>query len=466
VIHKFLRNGLGRYKETVYNLNMLNLPEQLLNSLSQLAGFDKDAFIEAHKEENKITSIRLNPFKKTDLDFVANEKIPWCDEGYYLQSRPSFTYDPLFHAGCYYVQEPGSMFVEFCLKQTVDINSDLNVLDGCAAPGGKTTLINSLLSKNSLLVSNELIKSRADILAQNLSKWGTCNTIVTNGETKRFSALTSFFDAVVIDAPCSGSGLFRKQPEAIEEWSESAVKACSMRQRDILNDILPALKQNGILIYCTCSYSIEENEQIVKWLSESHGMEFISFDIPANWGIIDTGFGYRFYPHLVKSEGFFCAVLRKTDSEQAFHIKQKQISRPSKQEQNVLAPFVNDFEEKIVLKRKDQFHLLNSRTVQFLSVFEKQFYFKKAGVLIGEIKGKDLVTDHELALSTDLKKTIPLVEIDKENSLKFLKKENFSVAENRQGLVLITYKGFGLGWAKILPNRINNYLPNELRILK
>ncbi|MEO6304164.1 MAG: hypothetical protein ABIP51_13440, partial [Bacteroidia bacterium] len=198
---------------------MPKLPQQLLNSLSQLEHFNVEAFVEAHTEENKITSVRLNPLKKTELDFKVNDKVAWSNDGYYLNERPSFTYDPLFHAGCYYVQEPGSMFIEFALKETLDLTKHIKVLDACAAPGGKSTVINSLISDESLLIANEFIKSRADILAQNLSKWGTCNTIVTNNDTQKFSELVSFFNAIVIDAPCSGSGLFRKQPDALDHWS-------------------------------------------------------------------------------------------------------------------------------------------------------------------------------------------------------------------------------------------------------
>ncbi|MES2681184.1 MAG: RsmB/NOP family class I SAM-dependent RNA methyltransferase, partial [Bacteroidota bacterium] len=234
------------------------IPKQLLNSLAGLESFNEKAFVEAHGDEHKITSIRFNPFKKAVPDFELGEKVLWADDAWYLASRPSFTHDPLFHAGCYYVQEAGSMFIEFALKNTVDLTQSLNVLDLCGAPGGKSTLINSLINDESLLVANELIKSRAGILAHNLGKWGTRNTVVTNSEAAKFGALTGFFDVLVIDAPCSGSGLFRKQPEAIAEWSEDNVNLCSTRQRKILEDTLPCLKENGLLIYSTCSYSEKE----------------------------------------------------------------------------------------------------------------------------------------------------------------------------------------------------------------
>ncbi len=447
---------------------MPEIPQQLLNSLSQLDGFDRDAFIEAHREENKITSIRFNPFKKPnndDLEFELSDKVLWTNDAYYLNSRPAFTFDPLFHAGCYYVQEAGSLFIEYALKQTTDFSKTLKVLDLCASPGGKSTLVNSLLNKESLLVANEIIKSRADVLAENLGKWGTANTIVTNNDPQKYSELKEFFDVLIVDAPCSGSGLFRKQPDAIAEWSENSVMQCSIRQKKILESSINCLKDGGILVYSTCSYSVEENEEIVNWLVSSGKLEHLQLSIPTDWGVINTGIGYRFYPHLTKSEGFFCAVLRKNDSENlASAPRYKLNSGITKAEQTILNGFIYDSELPII-KKNNRFHLLNRSAIEFISAFEKQFYFKKAGSVIGEIKGTDLVPNQDLAWSTELRTHITKLDLDKENALKFLKKETFNFDQTAPGLVLITYKNFGIGWAKILTNRINNYLPNELRIL-
>ncbi len=446
---------------------MLKIPEQLLNSLSELKSFDKEAFVEAHQEKHKITSIRLNPLKKTDaLSFQTNDSVKWCHAAFYLEERPSFTHDPLFHAGCYYVQEAGSMFLELALKQTLNFSDNLKILDVCAAPGGKSTLINSLLNESSLLVANEFVKSRADILAHNLSKWGTCNSVVTNNEPKRFSELTHFFDAIVIDAPCSGSGLFRKQPEAINEWSESAVTACSIRQQKILEDCIPALKENGILIYSTCSFSVEENENSVDWAIREFNLEYVPLTLPKDTGIIESDKGYRFYPHLTKSEGFFCAVLRKKGSTlNQHHYRIKNNFGVSKNEESLMTQLVNQ-NNNFLLKINERFHLANQEVVNFLSVFEKQFYFRKAGTVIGEIKGTDVIPNHELALSLNISTKVNVVDLDKENALAFLRKNNFITSESKKGFTLITYKNYGLGWAKLLGNRINNYLPNELRILK
>lgn len=446
---------------------MPNLPQELLNSLVLLDHFDEKAFVDVHNKENKITSIRLNPFKKVELDFKLNQPVSWNINGFYINNRPSFTLDPLFHAGCYYVQEAGSMFLELALIQTLNFSENLKILDLCAAPGGKSTLINSLLNNDSLIVANELIKSRAKILAQNLSKWGACNSIVTNNDPHKFSEIPSFFDAIVIDAPCSGSGLFRKKPDAINEWSQNNVNTCFHRQKQIILDVLPSLVENGIIFYSTCSYSVNENEDIVAWMIKNHQMEYVSIKIEKEWGIVDTGLGYRFYPHLTKSEGFFCAVLRKkTEKHSVSQLKKKNNFDASKLNIELLKPYLNPLNNQFILKINNQYHLTNFLVASFLSNFEKHLYFKKAGIAIGEIKGKDLVPNHELAWSINANLLINSIELDYLNSLKYLKKESFENDNNKKGLTLLRYKNYGLGWAKILQNRTNNYLPNDLKILK
>lgn len=441
---------------------MKELPKQLLQSLSGMPGFSEKEFVEAHRELNKITSIRLNRFKPVELDFTLNSKVNWCENAYYLDERPSFTHDPLFHAGCYYVQEAGSMFLEYALKESVDLSKNLKVLDLCGSPGGKSTLVNSLITSESLLVANEVVKTRAGVLALNLSKWGTSNTVVTNNDPQKFSSLESYFDVIVVDAPCSGSGLFRKQPEAIDEWSMDNVNLCSARQKRILADILPALNEGGTLIYSTCSYSVEEDENVVQWLLQDFDLEYVPLGPPKNWNIVESEYGYRFYPHLTQSEGFFLAVLQKKGENRAFKYSKTKEYRPNKAEIDAISPLL-DLNSACFYKNGQQLHHLNEAALSFISGPGSTFYLKKAGVAAGEIKGKDLVPNHELALSIAV--AAEKMNCDKENALKFLKKQNFSVDNIRSGFSLVSYKNQGLGWAKILPNRVNNYLPNELRIL-
>jgi len=451
---------------------MPKLPKELLNSLTNLEGFNEREFVDAHEPENKVTSIRLNPFKideetKNNLYFKLTDSVPWNENGYYLDTRPSFTYDPLFHAGCYYVQEAGSMFIELALKHTLDFNKPLKILDACAAPGGKSTLINSLINENSLLVSNEFIKSRADVLNYNLSKWGTCNSIVTNNDTKKFSALTSYFDAIIVDAPCSGSGLFRKQPEAIDQWNLGMVQSCNLRQKTILKDLIPAVKEDGILIYSTCSYSIEENEEIVKWIIEEFDFECVPLTLKKEWGIISTNYGNRFYPHLSKGEGFFCATLRKLKNKNTYLSReQKKATFISSKELDIIIPFVN-ISDNLILKKNNNYHLLNLVAQTFLNTYDKYFYFKKAGTVLGEIKNKDFIPNHELALSNSISDNLPCLDLSITDSINFLKKTPIKIENNElnKGLHLIKYNKKRIGWVKILPNRINNYLPNELRII-
>ncbi|MEI9933855.1 MAG: RsmB/NOP family class I SAM-dependent RNA methyltransferase [Ferruginibacter sp.] len=266
------------------------LPSALIDSLKEVKGFDKDAFQKVHQSGEKVTSVRLNPNKLIidNCQLLIESKIPWSSHGYYLSARPSFTIDPLFHAGAYYAQEASSMFLEEVLKQTVDLSQPLKVLDLCAAPGGKSTLIQSLISDESVLISNDVIKSRANILAENLTKWGATNVIVTNNDPKDFQRLENYFDVIVVDAPCSGSGLFRKDPEAITEWSEQNVALCSQRQQRILADVLPSLKENGILVYSTCSYSKTEDEDICDWMENELSMVNCQLTIENYIGIIET----------------------------------------------------------------------------------------------------------------------------------------------------------------------------------
>lgn len=444
---------------------MPQIPIELLNSLQNQLGIDIDAFKKAHESENKITSIRLNPFKPVDLSFNLSKIVLWNSKAFYLDERPYFTYDPLFHAGCYYVQEAGSMFIEYILNELKFEKSNVTVLDACAAPGGKSTLLNSYLGEESLLICNEYIKNRADILAFNLSKWGTCNSVVTNGDTAKFSNLSNFFDLVLVDAPCSGSGLFRKQPEAIEHWSEKAVTECSLRQKEIIKNLISAIKPGGYLLYSTCSYSTLENENISEWLINEHSFVIKKIKIERDWGIIENEFGYRFYPHLTESEGFYISIFQKEESGPYSFTKTKKtnLAFPTSSEKKVISEFLKDTNN--LFKINQFLYKGNEKMLEFLSNFSSGFYIKKAGTCIGEMKGKDLIPSHELALSNYLSEKVKSIELNLEESLKYLKKESFHKAGIEDGLTLIRHKTYGIGWCKFLPNRINNYLPIEFKIM-
>ena len=264
--------------------------------------------------------------------------------------RPSFTFDPLFHAGCYYVQEASSMFLEQALKQTVDLTRSLKILDLAAAPGGKSTHIQSLISKDSLLVSNEVIRSRSNILKDNIIKWGCDNVVVTNNDPRDFARLENYFDVIVVDAPCSGSGLFRRDEEAIGEWSENNVQLCSQRQQRILADVWPALKKEGVLIYSTCSYSKEEDEEIIEWMNATIcQLAIVNWQLTNNWKIVESTEGYRFWPDKVKGEGFFIACVKKMDGEDENEIRaRKKIELLSKKEVEIVKGWVKETDHEFV----------------------------------------------------------------------------------------------------------------------
>lgn len=445
---------------------MPQLPFEFLESLKEAPGLNLEAFVQTHLAEHKITSIRLNPFKPAELNLNCRNEVPWCSEACYLEDRPIFTLDPLFHAGCYYVQEAGSMFLGYVIKHLQQKEKLNAVLDVCAAPGGKSTLINSLIKDDALLVSNEIIKNRSLVLAQNLSKWGKSNTIVVNNDVSKLTCCVKLFDLVVVDAPCSGSGLFRKQPEAINEWDLNSPEACSIRQKDILQQLVPEMKNAAYLFYSTCSYSVAENESIVKWLIAEHNMAFVPLPIPQEWGIFSSDLGYRFYPDQLESEGFFCAVLQKVEGLD-YSAPKKIIPSTqllSKEEQNILSNLFPKHMGQIVKKNGFVYHF-PPQVLNFVNQFDKQLYFKKAGICVGELKGKDLVPDHELSLAVDIVGAFEELEVTKEEALRYLRKETLLGKEPKKGFVKITYKSQGIGWAKLLPNRMNNYLPNEARIL-
>ena len=454
------------------------LPIELVESLALAPGFQKEEFVKVHEHRESLTSIRFNPLKPVEIgstEFIS-ENVPWSSNGYYLSQRPFFTFDPLLHAGAYYVQEASSMFLEEAIRQTVDLNRSITALDLCAAPGGKSTLIQSLLNKESILVSNEVIKSRVTILEENLIKWGGVNRIITNNDPKDFRKFPELFDLVVVDAPCSGSGLFRRDPDLVKERSPGNVEMCSQRQQRILADILPSLKENGVLIYSTCSYSIEEDELIADWLVSEFGMESIALEIKQEWNILKSNskegaFGYRFYPDKLKGEGFFISCLRKKqdsqDSEGASYSSRKssKLEKATKNEMVLVNEMVNT-EGLLCWKLGDRILAIPEVQEKLLIDLMSGLYIRNAGVSLGKPSAKELIPDHELAMSIISRDGIARMELKKEDALQYLRREEVKLDGNLRGWALATYKNLPLGWMKVLPNRINNYYPKEWRILK
>lgn len=447
------------------------LPAALLESLTHLPGFNGSSFEAVHASGEQVTSIRLNPDKPVNLESWTMTPVPWCPYGFYLSSRPSFTLDPFFHAGAYYVQEASSMFLWEALKQLAGDAGGKKILDLCAAPGGKSTLLASYFP-HGLVVANEVIKTRAAVLVENITKWGKDNVVVTNNDPSHFQALQGFFDVMVVDAPCSGSGLFRKDPDAVKEWNEDSVQLCSQRQQRILSDALPSLKEGGLLLYSTCSYSSAEDEAIADWLVTEMGMESLSLSFPAVWGVVETGSpqkkaaGYRFYPDQVKGEGFFLAVFRKTEDTRMQKRKEQKLDRPAKQEETNIRSFTALPHDFCLFKQQESVRAIAGPWLEELQVLAAQLYIRKAGIEIGLSKGKDLIPSHELAMSRLWKPSFSPVAITREQALQYLRRKDIHLPGAAKGWQLLAHEELPLGWVKVLDNRINNYYPSEWRILK
>ncbi len=445
-----------------------SIPTALLDSLEQVKGFDKNNFIEAHHQP-VCTSVRFNPNKKFDNDASAlslDAPVSWSSQGHYLKSRPSFTLDPIFHAGGYYVQEASSMFLEQAILQTVDLSKPLKVLDLCAAPGGKSTLIQSLITPDSLLVSNEVIKPRVNILIENISKWGAENVIVSNNDPAHFQRVPQYFDVIIADAPCSGSGLFRKEPEAIGEWSTNNVALCSQRQQRILHDVIPALKTNGILIYSTCSYSVEENEAISQWLKDEMKLTAHPIKIDDSWGIIETDNhnGYRFFPDKTAGEGFYLQVFKKPGDIVSYRSRKERLT-PIKTH-SFESPWIKPGTPNQFWTMQEDIRFANPLLIEELPILQANLYIKKAGVRIGNSIRGEHIPDHELAMCYSvLNKDTSSINVDYHEAINYLKRASLTLSESYKGWQLLKYNQLPLGFIKALPNRINNYYPTDWKIL-
>ncbi|MEQ9099670.1 MAG: rRNA methyltransferase [Imperialibacter sp.] len=444
-----------------------NFPASFSNRLQAQMGAEASLLLDALSTTSP-TSIRINPTKFHAP--VLLERVPWSSHGYYLEERPSFTLDPLMHAGAYYVQEASSMFLEEVVRQSVDLEQPLRVLDLCAAPGGKSTLLASLLSRESLLVSNEVIKSRAEILAENLTKWGAPNVVVSNNDPRDFDRLEGFFDVIVVDAPCSGEGLFRKDPNAINEWSPDNAHLCSDRQRRILMDVWPALKPGGVLIYSTCTYNPAENEKNIQWLSEQTQLEALPLEVDPALQIKEVEAanniaGYQFMPHLTKGEGFFVCAVRKLDGEewQAPRKDKFPLAPTGKKEQAEVAPWLTD--ERDYFQHYENILALPTGDNESWGAVIRELRIVQAGVLVAEIKKKNLVPAPALALSIIFKKdAFPAWELDLRQALQYLRKEEWPIDREKDGWHLMCYEQLPLGWIKRIATRFNNYYPLHWRI--
>lgn len=440
------------------------LPPDFLPLMQELLSEEYPAFLDSFTKDAQ-TAVRLHPQKGEGL-FVEGTSVPWNHYGKILKERPSFTYDPLFHAGCYYVQDASSQFLSHLLSQLDPKKEARTILDLCAAPGGKSTALLDYYGKDALIVSNEVVKNRSRILEENITKWGTASSIITSLDPHFLGERAeNFFDLIVVDAPCSGEGLFRKDKEARSEWSSAHMHFCAERQKRILRDIWPALKADGVLIYSTCTFNTEENEDILVWMQTELDARGLSFSAPEEWNIslsaARAATCARFLPHRVEGEGLTIGAVRKRYSEKSLPEKKKSpLSFAEVQDPWLTVPMsVASFGERILA--------LHTPLVPFVQDFLSRSPVLRVGLPIAEKKRVLRLPPHDLALSPLLAQdAFPRVEVSLEDALVYLRKQPLTLPLAPDGLFLVCYNHHPLGFAKNVSHGINNLYPVNWRILR
>lgn len=415
------------------------------------------------------TAVRLHP-KKYPHGYTHEEPIAWSNYGKYLSERPSFTLDPLFHGGAYYVQDASTQLLESIITKIHAEQPLKAVLDMCAAPGGKTTHVLSCLGEDTLVVANEVIASRVALLEENIAKWGYPNVVLLHKDPKYFAHIPEFFDCIVVDAPCSGEGLFRKDPQAAALWSPELVMQCNTRQKRILADSLLALRPGGYLIYSTCTYNYFENEAIVEWLQEDYGLEPVDIAFPEEWNLLPTkayeASCYRTFPHRVRGEGFFVAVLRKPFGDKApkQSIDRKSAITLKQVAEKRVSELLQDPKKYLLFEEKGTFYAFPKKHSAAFLALAKELWPESFGVKVAVRKGADIVPTHELALSLVTNKDyFPIHELTLSEAQQFQRKEPLEIVAP-EGYVLLTYQQVPLGFIKVSRQKISNLYPMDLRV--
>lgn len=442
----------------------MNLPEAFLEQLRGLLPDEWERLAGAITSSEPSVAVRVNAARGVAVPDGAR-RVPWCDQGFYTEGRPSFTFDPDWHAGRYYVQDASSMFISHVIRHFV--HDPVRYLDLCAAPGGKTTATIQALPPQSLVVANEIVPPRARVLADNVIRWGAPRCVVTSNAPAQIGKFTHFFDVIAADVPCSGEGMMRKDAEAVSQWSPDLVTQCALRQREILKDVWQALRPGGLLIYSTCTYNRQENEEIADYVLQELGATSLEVPVEASWNIHPAigsdAHGYRFMPHRVDGEGLFIAVFRKDGDapRQDFRIKEKNIKKVDEMGKKWLsAP------EAFILDQQGDLSIAVPQDIRReVAAMRDSLNVLHAGVELATVMGRKLVPHHALAMSlARAEDAFPTCEVDYPTALRYLRGESITIDAPR-GYVLIACDGAVLGFANNLGNRANNLYPKPLRIL-
>ncbi len=470
-------------------------PDEFIERIGEQSYVDPHGLMEAMSQPAR-ASVRVNR-RKWDQGITGYESVPWESDGYFIPGKPLYTPDPLLHAGVYYPQESSSMFAGEFFRQMTDGKSGLRVLDLCGAPGGKSTHLSTLIGDDGLLVANEVIRARAAVLAENITKWGIGNTVVTQGDPARFAALPEFFDVIVADVPCSGEGMFRSAAIA-REWSVQNTRLCSDRQRRIVMEAWPSLKAGGIMIYSTCTFNPAENEENIAWIRDSTDAEPLNVSLSEGSGIIPVSHksitGYGFHPGRVQGDGFFIAAIKKgegrsnrnqdaaikkgegrsnrnqgaTPQKIESHSNKKHDTRkgaikPSSTAYGIAEPLTS-FDRNRLIMMDNRIIALATETDVF-NYLNDRINVIKAGTLIGEVKNSVLVPAHDLAMSVRQKRGAwPEHALPYDEAFSFLRLEQLRPGNMPAGRVLLTYRGVPLGFVNNLGSRVNNGYPQAWRI--
>lgn len=442
----------------------MELPNEFRQRMQLQLGAEADAFFAALSEDPPV-SIRLNHLKG-NTSFINLERVPWCDDGYYLETRPFFHLDPHWHGGSYYVQEASSMILDDVIRQIKSDNHPRIWLDMCAAPGGKTGILARHIGPGDILVANEVIPTRKSVLRENLYKGGYLHTMITGEQASSFQE--PFADVILVDAPCAGEGMMRKEEEAVRQWSPDLVRECSLLQHRILHSVSRALKPGGYLIYSTCSYSPAENIDNVAALLKSSPFTSIPLHFPEDWNISTiekNGIsGCQLYPHKVKGEGLFIGVLQKDPSAEPFKPKYKKQNSEFVAVDNRLKQHINQHDGFRIRKNTLQHSLIPLEAEE--NAAEVLLRFPKAEVVaeIGQWKGTDFIPAHFLAMS-HLHTGIEKIELPLDQTLDYLERSTKSLPGDKPaGWYIITFKGTNLGWAKNTSQGWKNHYPLNWRL--